>query len=304
MKSEKKTIFLYTGISLGILLITFTLFSWIISLRINALYENHIPIPGKETAIHATRKDVLTQVLCISVLFLCIGGIPVYLVGKRYARKISGKIDQAYQSEKAFIRNASHEVNNPLTAIQGECEITLMKERTPGEYQAALKRIDSETKRMILLMKHLLFLAHGEKEMLNSSTEPIQLANLLMEYAQGRVHFSMDNFALFIEANPQLLRLALDNIIGNACKYSTQSVGIDLRGTVLQIADQGIGIPEDELEKIMQPFYRGSNAKEIAGNGIGLSLSIRIFNFYGAKVKIISKEQVGTNIFIDFQKHM
>jgi signal transduction histidine kinase len=228
----------------------------------------------------------------------------VYWIGKQYAKKVSNKINQAYQSEKEFIRNASHEVNNPLTAIQGECEITLMKERSPGEYQTALKRIDSETKRMILLMKHLLFLAHGEKEMLNANTEPVQLAQLLMEYAQGRVHFSMDNFALNIEANPQLLRMALDNIIGNACKYSDKAVDLDLRGTVLKVTDYGIGIPEEEIEKILQQFYRANNAKEIAGNGIGLSLAIRIFNFYGANVKISSKEHEGTTILIDFQKHI
>ena len=66
------------------------------------------------------------------------------------------RIDAAYQSEKAFISNASHELNNPLTAIQGECEISLLKERTPAEYQSALKRIASENKRIIQLMQHLL----------------------------------------------------------------------------------------------------------------------------------------------------
>ena len=74
------------------------------------------------------------------------------------------RIDAAYQSEKAFISNASHELNNPLTAIQGECEISLLKERSPEEYQAALGRIATETSRIIQLIKHLLFLSHGDKE--------------------------------------------------------------------------------------------------------------------------------------------
>lgn len=304
MRSDKKIIFLYTGVSLGILLIAFILFSWIISIKISTLYENSFLVQKNEIVIPEVRKEVLINIIWISTCFIGICGVLVYWIGKQYAKKVSNKINQAYQSEKEFIRNASHEVNNPLTAIQGECEITLMKERSPGEYQTALKRIDSETKRMILLMKHLLFLAHGEKEMLNANTEPVQLAQLLMEYAQGRVHFSMDNFALNIEANPQLLRMALDNIIGNACKYSDKAVDLDLRGTVLKVTDYGIGIPEEEIEKILQPFYRANNAKEIAGNGIGLSLAIRIFNFYGANVKISSKEHEGTTILIDFQKHI
>lgn len=298
MKANNKIIVLYTGITMGIIMLAFILFSIVVSIRINTIHEKH-----KSTDTHVVetiRKDVLTQIAWISVLFIFVSGIPVYFISKRYARRVSERIDKAYESERAFIRNASHEVNNPLTAIQGECEISLMKERTPAEYQNALRRIASETKRMILLIKHLLFLAHGEKEMLNNNTEPIQLANMLMEYAQGRVHFSMDNFALSIKANPQLIRMALDNLISNACKYSKGPVYLDLRGTTLEIIDHGIGIPEKELENIYQPFYRATNTSEFPGNGIGLSLAIRIFVFYGAQVKITSKENAGTRVSIDF----
>ena len=300
MKPNSKIIFLYTGVTMGVIMMAFILFSLVVSIRINTIHEQYILSDNQ--IVEAIRNDVLTQIAWISVLFIFVSGIPVYFISKRYAKRISERVDHAYESEKAFIRNASHEVNNPLTAIQGECEISLMKERTPVEYQNALRRIASETKRMILLMKHLLFLAHGEKEMLNNNTEPIQLANMLMEYAQGRVHFSMDNFALSIEANPQLLKMALDNLISNACKYSEGLVYLDLRGTTLEIIDHGIGIPEKELENIYQPFYRASNTREFSGNGIGLSLAIRILNFYGAQIKIISKENEGTRVSIDFQR--
>lgn len=305
MRSDDKISLLYASISLGILTIAFVLFSVVVSIRISTIYKDYLPSQDNKELVGNVRNDVLFQIGWMSAIFLCISGVSVYLIGKRYSAKMAEQIDRAYQSEKAFISNASHEVNNPLTAIQGECEISLMKERTPGEYQAALRRIASETKRTILLMKHLLFLSHGEKEMLNSSTEPIRLANLLMNYAQGRVHFSMDNFELTIDANQQLLMMALDNIIGNACKYSpdNEPVYLDLRGTVLEISDNGIGIPAEELKNVYQLFYRASNSREFAGNGIGLNLAIRIFNFYGAKVHIHSEEGKGTTIAIDFLKY-
>lgn len=272
---------------MGIIMISFILFGVIISYQVDFTHDLHL----------------LFLLVAISFIILLISGISIFFIGKRYLNRVSERINQAFQREKSFISNASHEVNNPLTAIQGECEISLMKERTPGEYQAALKRIAAETKRMILLMKHLLFLAQGEKEMLNNTTEPIQLANMLMEYAQGRVHFSMDNFALTIEANRQLIKMALDNLIGNACKYSNNKpVYLDLRGTVLEVIDNGIGIPEEELRNINQPFYRATNARDFSGNGIGLSLAIRILTFYGAKIEIRSKENEGTTISIDFQQ--
>lgn len=232
---------------------------------------------------------------------ILVSSVLIYFVGKLYAIRIVDRIDAAYQSEKSFISNASHELNNPLTAIQGECEISLLKVRSPEEYQSALKRIDSETKRVIQLIKHLLFLSHGDKEILKSAVEPILLADYLMQFALGRVSFAPDNFAFTVNANPHLLKIALGNIVGNACKYSgDKPVDMCLRAGELTIRDQGIGIPPEELERIYQPFYRGSNTREYAGHGIGLSLSLRILNTYGAKVRVTSVLGEGTTVSIDF----
>ena len=112
-----------------------------------------------------------------------ITAILVYGVGKLYAGRLVNQIDDAYQNEKSFISNASHELNNPLTAIQGECEIMLLRERTPQEYISALERIKSESQRMIILMKHLLFLSRGDKEIINSAIEPINLQSFIKNFA-------------------------------------------------------------------------------------------------------------------------
>lgn len=235
------------------------------------------------------------------LVMILVSSILIYLVGKLYAIRIVDRIDAAYQSEKSFISNASHELNNPLTAIQGECEISLLKERSPEEYQSALRRIDSETKRIIQLIKHLLFLSHGDKEILKSAVEPIFLADFLMQFSSERILFSLDNFSYILNANPHLLKIAISNIIGNACKYSGEKpVEMLLRAGELTIRDHGIGIPPEELERIHQPFYRGSNTHEYAGHGIGLSLSLRILHSYGAKVKITSELGDGTMVSIDF----
>ncbi len=237
------------------------------------------------------------------VAFLIINGVLIYFVGKRYAGYMIQRIDSTYQSEKAFISNASHELNNPLTAIQGECEISLMKERTPSEYQGSLTRILTETKRIIQLMKHLMFLSKGEEEILRTAIEPVFLAEFMMRFVGKRIQFSPDNFALVLHVNPQLFKTALENIINNALKYSgDKMVEIRLRGTVLEIEDQGIGIPPEELDRISQPFYRATNTREFAGNGIGLSLSLRILNIYGAEVTITSVLDKGTKIRIDFDQ--
>ena len=218
------------------------------------------------------------------------------------------RIDTAFQAEKSFISNASHELNNPLTAIQGECEIALLKERSPKEYIESLQRISTESKRITLLIKHLLFLSRQDKEILESTREQIDLANLMddlsIQYPQ--VIFSPDKNAggIFVSANYQLLRIALQNFVDNARNYSIEAVDIGLfviNGVpTIEIKDYGIGIPEEELKHIFHSFYRASNTREYKGQGIGLSLSKKILSVYGGKITIDSKVNTYTKVTVAF----
>ncbi|MFQ9022097.1 MAG: sensor histidine kinase [Parabacteroides merdae] len=138
--------------------------------------------------------------------------------------------------------------------IQGECEISLLKERTSAEYQAALGHVSPETKRIILLMKNPLS-SHGDKEILKNARETVLLADFPMQFVGNRVRFTTDHFAFAIEANPHLLKIAIGNILNNACKYSGEApVEMQLKKFVLTITDMGIGILEEEIARVYQPF--------------------------------------------------
>ena len=160
--------------------------------------------------------DIQHRIGWLLVGLLLVSAVLIYFVGRLYATRMIDRIDAAYQSEKSIISNASHELNNPLTAIQGECEISLMKERSAEDYQAALRRIETETKRIIQLMKNLLFLSRGDKEILSNAREEISLADFLMQFADGRVSFQTDHFAYTLQANPYLLKIAIGNLVNNA----------------------------------------------------------------------------------------
>jgi signal transduction histidine kinase len=245
--------------------------------------------------------SLLNYRIWLLLAFLLLGSIGIWLVSRRFAAGMKRRIDDAYQSERAFISNASHEMNNPLTAIQGECEISLMRERTPAEYQAALGRIEHETERIIRLMKHLMFLSKGEADILKEGSEQIVLAEFLMQFMEPRIRFTPTDFRLEVTANPDLLRTALGNIIGNALKYSgDKAVELHIDGSVLEVRDYGIGIPPEDCERVIQPFYRAGNTREYAGNGIGLSLAAHILRIYGADVTLSSKLGDGTGVRIDF----
>ena len=93
-------------------------------------------------------------------------------------------------------------------------------------------------------------------------------------------------------------------MIDNACKYSQGEVLIRLYEEYerwgIAVKDSGIGIPADEMELIFQSFYRGSNTREYVGQGIGLSLSMKIFSVYRGKVSIRSEEGKETEVRVVF----
>ena len=218
------------------------------------------------------------------------------------------RLDSAFKAEKSFVSHASHELNNPITAIQGECEISLLKERSTGEYMEALQRISSESKRLSNLIRHLLFLSRQDEELLKSNIEELSLPDMLKGLTgtneRIRLHDGEMNKAATVKANPYLLKIALKNIIDNACKYSEKEVDITLRQEdrhlVLEVKDQGIGIPPEEIEHIFQSFYRGSNTHDYAGQGIGLSLTQKIISAYNARLEISSEIEKGTKVRVIF----
>ena len=219
------------------------------------------------------------------------------------------RIDTAFKSEKSFVSNASHEMNNPLTAIQGECEIALLKERSTSEYMDSLERISVESKRISLLIKSLLFLSRQDKDILANTVEDVCLPRMLREQYAGRPRIRLSSTLreendFIVRANPYLLGIALQNVVDNACKYSDKDVEISLfekeGRKVVEIRDQGIGIPQEEVELIFQSFYRASNTRSYKGQGIGLSLSLKIISTYGGQMGIHSEEGHFTTVSITF----
>ena len=218
------------------------------------------------------------------------------------------RLDSAFKAEKSFVSHASHELNNPITAIQGECEISLLKERSTGEYIEALQRISSESKRISNLIRHLLFLSRQDEELIKSNMEAMSLPDMLNDLIKMneriRLQYQETGKAATVKANPYLLKIALKNIIDNACKYSEKEVDITLsqkdQHLVLEIKDQGIGIPPEEIEHIFQSFYRGSNTRDYAGQGIGLSLTLKIISAYHGKLDISSEIEKGTKVRVIF----
>lgn len=235
----------------------------------------------------------------IGVTSLCI--LIVVLVSRLYTQRHIDTLHEAYQRERQFIHHASHELNNPLTAIQGECEIALMKKRDAADYEDSLNRIEQEAQRMSQTIKQLLYLSMAMNESDGESRELIIWKDFLNRFTDNeRVHLNVSQGcdSCCIMANPYLLKMAVSNIVRNALKYSSDDVDIILNEKSVVIRDKGIGIPKSDIPYITQPFYRAANTRSFQGNGIGMSLAVNILKLYGIVVKIESEENAGTTIIM------
>lgn len=244
----------------------------------------------------------ISRTLRWALLFLVLVSAGVlWLISRLYAMRMLDRIDRDYQTEKMFVNNASHEINNPLTAIQGECEVGLLRDYSAQEYQDILRRIAHEAERVVTIMRELLQFSHVRSGEEMTELEPVSIAPLLQSIAKGRCEVdSQSDFT--VAADAHLLRMAFHNLINNAIKYSGgQPVTIIIADHIVVIRDRGIGIPKDDLPHIFEPFYRASNTGSVIGHGVGLALAKAILEKHGATVSVESKQGEGTTVRVTFR---
>jgi signal transduction histidine kinase len=230
--------------------------------------------------------------------------------------RLLDRLEGAFKMQKLFVANASHEIRNPLTAILGETEVALSKDRSTDEYKESLKSISLEADRLNLLINNLFQLSSVTDNSPNVHREPLPVVELIHDARKKhdflnpnnhlRLHFEdcvIDNSPL-IYGNKNLLETALINIMDNASKFSSdQEVDVTIRthADTLRVVtrDKGVGIPPNDIPKITQPFFRADNVRQIRGTGIGIPLSLRIIELHGGKLKVESELNKGTVVTIE-----
>ncbi|MCF6402396.1 HAMP domain-containing histidine kinase [Chitinophaga filiformis] len=232
------------------------------------------------------------------------------------------RLETAFETQNNFVSNASHELGTPLTAIIGEAELALNKQRNDEQYRQSLSVILKEAERLEHITKSLLSLAQtgfdGKKQQLEkirtdelifTVKETIDRINPENKVAIDYTMLPEEEDKLIILGNAQLLQLALSNIVQNACKYSdNRPASVALAATdknnIIIIKDNGIGIPAQDMPFIYDPFYRASNTGGYKGYGIGLPLARNIIRLHGGNIIVNSKENQGTEIRIVLPTYM
>ncbi|MFT4204285.1 MAG: HAMP domain-containing sensor histidine kinase [Chitinophagaceae bacterium] len=226
------------------------------------------------------------------------------------------RMETAFEAQKNFVSHASHEFNTPLTTIIGEAEFALGKERPLGQYRDALHVILVEAERLRDLTSNLLRLAKAQYVNQEIQMAPIRLDELLWDIKRTQERIYPGSSILFpgdqlpsdannvtVSGNVSLLHLALSNIVVNGSKYShNQPVLVTLvslgKYVEVTVKDTGVGIPDEELSKIFDPYFRASNTHPFSGFGIGLPLAANIIRMHQGEIVINSVVGQGTEVVV------
>lgn len=236
----------------------------------------------------------------------------------RLAKTLNDMLDRlnsAFHQMRQFSADASHELQTPLTILKGEMEVALRSQRSPEEYQRILSSGLEEIDRINHLVDGLLLLARADAGVLRLDMQPVMLQTLLQEIAEQmkvvadehsiRLHTgTMESVS--VKGDPAQLRRLLLNLVDNAIKYTPSggSVTLSLRAdsgwASLVISDTGIGLSEDEQQRIFDRFHRTTETRTRDERGVGLGLSIArsIAEAHGGRIDVESTSDQGSTFAV------
>lgn len=228
---------------------------------------------------------------------------------------------EASNLQKQFISMVSHEFRTPLSIVDGNAQILERRFETapPEEIKKRLKTIRSAVSRTVSMMEAVLSSSLLRTGKLDIHPEEFSLGALIAQLCGehedlARDHqfkLSCDGLPEMVHLDKKILTLILTNVLSNAVKYTTCDhpliqVNAEVRDgrIVIEVEDNGVGIPQDELPNVFQRFYRASTSAGIAGSGVGLSLVRDLVTIHGGKISLASQVGVGTKVTITFPVHL
>lgn len=220
------------------------------------------------------------------------------------------------QQRREFVANVSHELRTPLTTVKSYVEALLdgaVEDRNVSQH--FLNVTMSETERMIRLVNDLLQLSRFDSQGVQLNRRHVDFSQLV-RYAADRfsLYSEQQGIALQVEVmdrlpkafvDPDAINQVLDNLLSNAIKYTPRGGSVTLQvmagsdGNVhVYVKDTGYGIPERDLRRIFERFYRVDKARSRSqgGTGLGLSIARQLVQAHGADIQITSKVNVGTTV--------
>lgn len=223
------------------------------------------------------------------------------------------RLEDAFLIQKSFAANAAHELKTPLAVIKSSLQVL---EMTPNpeiaDYKEFMQDTDTSLNRIIKTVEGLLALANLRDIPMDQRVELYTLLQQAVQELEKKARGSQVKLSMgqpvsgFVYGNPSLLYRAFYNLIENAIKYNRRdgdiTVSMDMNGkcAVIQVADTGYGIGQEDLVHIFEPFYRAdkSRSQRIPGSGLGLAVVKMILDKHGGKIEVVSELNQGSTFKI------
>lgn len=219
------------------------------------------------------------------------------------------RLEKAFQRQKQFTGDASHELRAPLAVIEAESSLALQKERPASDYRQSLEMISKEAKQMSSLIDQMLMLARADAGKEQWNFTQVDLGKLINDLStdievlcqEKGLSFQLGHTEdLVVKGDEARLRGLFMNLLDNAIRYTPSpgavSVSLHREGqmAVVVITDTGVGIPAEDIPFIFERFYRVDKSRSRAegGSGLGLAICRHIAEAHGGKIEVESK--VGT----------
>jgi signal transduction histidine kinase len=222
------------------------------------------------------------------------------------------RLHKAFEQQKSFVSHASHELRTPLAALKSEVQLGQRFAKNNPDLVEVFDNLFSDTERLISITNNLLFLARSVENMGNIKSSPVRIEDisflakeeLLSTHPNYNILIDYDNIPdnendTVIEGNEELLKRVLLNLMDNACKYSQDQtarlfISTDEKSCTVRVTDNGIGISEEDIPFVFDPFYRSSHTSEVPGFGIGLSICQRIIDLHHGSLAVASEPGHGS----------
>jgi two-component system, OmpR family, phosphate regulon sensor histidine kinase PhoR len=219
------------------------------------------------------------------------------------------KPQEGNQQKACYLADTAHELKTPLAVISTSIDILQATIRSESEQQHKhFQRIRSKVKQIAQTLEDILLLSrteHIEFAVSPVAVNLVQFCAELVEEAQAstsqhEIIFSSEASTQVAQIDFNLLERIVANLLSNSIKYSPQGgtiqchLKLEPNSLILQVADQGIGIPMSEQSQLFQAFYRARNARAIPGTGLGLAIVKRCVDLLGGQIAIQSAVDAGT----------
>ncbi|MGG1399637.1 HAMP domain-containing sensor histidine kinase [Bacillus salipaludis] len=282
-----------------------------------------VPVLGKVTVqvVRNTNseKELLDRLLLIMLIGCGIGVICAVGTGYFLAGRALVPIKNAWQKQQEFVSDASHELRTPLAVIQAKTDLLFRSpQATIQEKVLDISTISTESRRLSKLVANLLTLARSDSNQIEMKKQSFRLDELLKEIYQHYEEFvSYQGKSIILDApvpvqffaDKERIHQLIVILLDNAIKYTKEGGKIQLScqqshsSIILQVKDNGIGIPEADIPKIFDRFYQSDKARtSVEGTGLGLSIGKWIIEKHYGKTKVQSSVGKGTTIEIIFPR--